>query len=82
MDKPRVAAVWCRVATHDRSELSLDSQEKTVRPVLGLQGFEISTQCVLQVEWTKLDLLACPQFRQLRQWIGSGQVRDDDVTEG
>ena len=67
MDKPRVAAIWCRVSTHDQSELSLDSQEKAVRPVLEQQGFEVPSQYVLQVEWTSLDLLACPQFQQLRQ---------------
>ena len=29
-----IAAIWCRVSTHDQRELSLDSQEIAVRRIL------------------------------------------------
>ena len=31
MDKRNIAAIWCRVSTHDQRELSLDAQEAEVR---------------------------------------------------
>ncbi len=34
MDNLRVAAIWCRVSTHDQREFSLDSQEVAVRKAL------------------------------------------------
>ena len=61
MLKDKVAAIWCRVSTSDQREMSLDSQEAPPR-------------YVLKVDWTSLDLMACPQFQQLRGWIASGEI--------
>jgi len=74
MNNPKVAAIWCRVSTNDQRELSLDSQEAAVRKTLDAQGYETPPQYVLKVDWSSLDLMACPQFQLLRQWISSGQV--------
>ena len=74
MLKDKVAAIWCRVSTSDQREMSLDSQEEAVRKVLDKQGLEAPPQYVLKVDWTSLDLMACPQFQQLRRWIASGEI--------
>ena len=74
MLKDKVAAIWCRVSTSDQREMSLDSQEEAVRKVLDKQGLEAPPQYVLKVDWTSLDLMACPQFQQLRGWIASGEI--------
>ena len=70
-----VAAIWCRVSTHDQRELSLDSQEAAVRRVLGTQGYVVPDWAVLKVDWTSLDLMACPEFGTLRQWIAGRRVQ-------
>ena len=70
-----IAAIWCRVSTHDQRELSLDSQEITVRRILEAEGYTVPPQYVFKVDWTSLDLMACPQFQLLRQWITNGQVQ-------
>ena len=75
MDKPDVAAIWCRVSTHDQRELSLDAQEGVVQRVLEGMGLVVPPEYVLKVDWTSLDLMACPQFQQLRRWIASGEIR-------
>ena len=74
MDNPKVAAIWCRVSTHDQRELSLDAQEEAVRQALANKGFHAPSQFVLKVDWTSLDLMACPQFQLLRQWISAGEI--------
>ena len=74
MDKTKVAAIWCRVSTHDQRELSLDAQEEEVQRVLANSGFETPAQYVLKVDWTSLDLMACPEFQMLIRWIASGEV--------
>jgi hypothetical protein len=71
----KVAAIWCRVSTHDQRELSLDSQEKAVRKTLEAQGYETPPEYVLKVDWSSLDLMSCPEFQQLRHWIANGTVQ-------
>ncbi len=73
-DKP-VAAIWCRVSTNDQRELSLDSQEATVRKALAAQGYQALPQYVLKIDWSSLDLMACPEFQKLRQWIARNEVQ-------
>ena len=75
MQDRRVAAIWCRVSTHDQRELSLDSQEVAVRKVLEAQGYHCPVEYVLKVDWTSLDLMSCPQFQQLRRWNADGTVQ-------
>ena len=70
----KAAAIWCRVSPHDQRELSLESQEASVRRVLESLGYDTPPQYVLKVDWTSMDLMACPSFQQLRQWIATGQV--------
>ncbi len=70
-----IAAIWCRVSTHDQRELSLDSQEVAVRRILEIEGYTVPPQYILKVDWTSLDLMACPQFQLLRQWITEGKVQ-------
>ena len=70
-----IAAIWCRVSTHDQRELSLDSQEIAVRRILEAEGYTVPPQYILKVDWTSLDLMACPQFQLLRQWITEGEVQ-------
>jgi len=75
MTNRRIAAVWCRVSTHDQRELSLDSQDVAVKDVLQSQGFEVPTDYVLKVDWSSLDLMSCPEFLQLRRWIAEGKIQ-------
>ena len=75
MNGTKIAAIWCRVSTHDQRELSLDSQEDAVRRVLKEQGYEVRPQYVLRVDWSSMDLMACPEFQQLRRWIAEGTVQ-------
>ena len=72
--KPRIGSVLCRVSTHDQRELSLDSQETAVRRVLVDQGYQIPDWAIIKVDWTSMDLMACPEFRALREWVRSGAV--------
>ena len=60
-----VAAVFCRVSTHDQRELSLDSQELAVRKELEAQGYSVPDQFVIKLDWSSLDLMSCPEFQQL-----------------
>ncbi|MCI0795167.1 MAG: recombinase family protein [Chloroflexi bacterium] len=68
------AAIWCRVSTQDQREMSLDSQEAAVRPVLESEGFTVPPDRILKVDWSSLDLSACPEFQQLRQWVVDGSI--------
>ena len=70
-----IAAIWCRVSTHDQRELSLDSQEAAVRRIVEAQGYETPPQYMVKVDWTSLDLMACPEFQKLRRWIAEGEVQ-------
>jgi len=74
MSKSGIAAIWCRVSTDDQRELSLDAQEEAVRRVLTQGGFEAPAKYSIKVDWTSLDLAACPQFQLLLQWIRSGEI--------
>ena len=58
-----VAAIWARVSTPDQRELSPESQEAAVRQVLEAQGFTVASEHVLKVDWTSMDLMACPAFQ-------------------
>lgn len=69
------AAIWARVSTPDQRELSPDSQEAAVKPVLEAQGYTVAPEHVIKVDWTSLDLMACPQFQQLRRWIANGDIQ-------
>ena len=71
----QIAAIWCRVSTHDQRELSLESQEIAVKKVLTAQGYDVPPEYVLQVDWTSIDLMSCPKFQQLRRWIADGTVQ-------
>ena len=74
-DIGQVAAIWCRVSTHDQRELSLESQETAVRRALDMRGYQTPPQYLLKADWTSLDLMACPEFQRLRKWIASGEVQ-------
>ncbi|MDP2948104.1 MAG: recombinase family protein [Chloroflexota bacterium] len=73
MNNGKVAAIWCRIS--DPKQMSLDSQEVAVRRALEAQGYETPPRYVLKTDWTSLDLMACPEFQQLRGWIASGEVQ-------
>ena len=75
MSIDRVAAIWCRVSRPEQGELSPDTQEATVKRVLEAQGYRIPLEHIVKVNWTSLDLMACPEFRKLRQWIANGEVQ-------
>ena len=70
-----VAAIWCRVSTHDQRELSLESQEIAVRKTLEAQLYQVPLQYVLRADWSSLDLMSCPDFRRLLRWIAEGTVQ-------
>jgi site-specific DNA recombinase len=71
----KVAAIWCRISTHDQRELSLDSQEIADRKVVEAQGYQTPPEYVLKVDWSSLDLMSCPEFQQLRRWIADGMIQ-------
>ena len=66
------AAIWCRISTPD--QMSLDSQEAAVRAVLESQGFTVPPDRILKVDWSSLDLSACPEFQLLKQWVVDGAI--------
>ena len=70
----KTAAIWCRVSTQDQRELSLESQEAGVRHVLEGLGYKTPPKYVLKVDWTSLDLMRCPDFQRLQQWVLDGRV--------
>ena len=71
----KTAAIWARVSTDGQRELSLDSQEDAVKKELDAQGYDVPPEYVLKVDWSSLDLMACPPFQQLRAWIADGTVQ-------
>src|SRR3972149_707715 len=64
-----LAAIWARVSTHDQRELSPDTREMLVRRALEAEGYQVPSEYVLKVDWTSLDLLSCPDFVRLREWV-------------
>ncbi|HLF09549.1 MAG TPA: recombinase family protein [Dehalococcoidia bacterium] len=73
-DGAKIAAIWCRVSGPDQSELSPDTQESVVRQVLEARGFSVPPEYVIKVDWSSLDLMACPEFQRLRGWIANGEI--------
>ena len=69
-----LAAVWARVSTHDQREMSLDSQESGVQNRLMALGYEVPPEYVFRVDWTSLDLAACPDFQRLRRLVANGDI--------
>lgn len=61
--------------------MSLDSQESAARSLLVARGYEVPPEYVLKVDWTSLDLMACPDFQQLRGWIAKGQIHAIGVSD-
>ena len=76
-----LAAIWSRVSTHDQREMSLDSQESALQSCLVVMGYEVPPEYVLKVDWTSLDLMACPDFQQLRRWMANGQIHAIGVSD-
>jgi hypothetical protein len=67
-----IAAVWARVSTEPQQ--TLDSQVARSRAELEKRGYVVPPERVLKVDWTSLDLLSCPQFQQLRQWVVDKEI--------
>jgi len=40
-----------------------------VRRALEAEGYQVPSEYVLKVDWTSLDLLSCPDFVRLREWV-------------
>ncbi|MBU2009145.1 MAG: recombinase family protein [Chloroflexi bacterium] len=70
----KIAAVWARVSTQDQRELSLKGQVERCRTKLESLGYLVPPERILAVDWTSLDLYACPQFRELRRWVKAGEI--------
>lgn len=68
----KIAAIRCRVSTHDQRELSPDTQETLVRRALETQGYEIPAEYVLNVDWTSLD----GSLVRISSGYGSGYQND------
>ncbi len=70
----KVAAIWARVSTQDQRELSLDGQVERVKAKLEGLGYVVPPERILAVDWTSLNLYACPPFQELRQWIRGREI--------
>ena len=66
----KVAAIWARVSTQDQRELSLDGQVERVKAKLEEQGYIVPPERILAVDWTSMNLYACPQESL---WLRLGQ---------
>ena len=73
----KIAAIWCRVSTHDQRSYPLNPR----RRVFGMPWKSWDTippppppQYVFKVDWTSLDLMRCPDFQRLRQWVLDGGI--------
>lgn len=75
MDNRNIAAIWCRVSTHDQREMSLDSQEDAVGNALEAHGIDAPSKYVLKVDWSSLDFMSCPEFQKLGRWIADGTMQ-------
>jgi len=67
-----IAAVWARVSTEPQQ--SLDSQAARSKSELEKRGYVVPPDRILKIDWTSLDLLSCPQFQQLRQWVVNKEI--------
>jgi len=70
----RLAAVWARVSTTGQTETSLPSQVARVRSRLEDEGYEVPPAYVIAIDWSSLDLFACPDFQRLRRWIQNKEI--------
>ncbi len=70
----KLAAVWARVSTHNQSELSLESQVERAKAKLESQGYTVPPDMVLAVDWTSMDLYACPEFQKLIGWLKGKEI--------
>lgn len=71
----KLAAVWARVSTTAQTETSLQSQIERTKAALESAGYEVPPSHILAVDWSSLDLFACPDFQRLRGWIQHGQIK-------
>lgn len=69
------AAILARISTLGQGEPSLDSQVTAARAVLEAQGYTVAPEHAIKIDWTSLDLMACPPFQQLRRWIVNGEIK-------
>ncbi len=67
------AAIWARVSTNDQRETSLPSQLYRCKELLDTKGYSVIH--TFQVDWSSMDLYACPEFQQLRNLIRSRDIR-------
>jgi len=69
----RPAAIWARVSTTSQAETSLPCQVARCKDKLESTGYSVVH--TYQVDWTSLDLWACPQFQELRQLIANREIQ-------
>ena len=67
-----IAAVLARVSTEPQQ--TLDSQVARSKAELEKRGYVVPPERIIKVDWTSLDLLSCPQFQQLRQWVVNKEI--------
>lgn len=70
--KKMEAAIWARVSTHDQRETSLPSQVDRCRAKAEEAGY--TAIHVFAVDWSSLDLYACPEFQRLEKLIRGKQI--------
>ena len=70
----KLAAIWARVSTAAQTETSLQSQMERTSVVLKTAGYEVPPSHTLSVDWSSLDLFACPDFQRLRGWIQRREI--------
>lgn len=67
-----LAAIWARISGPEQQ--SLPSQVAEVREWLESQGYTVSSERILAVDWTSTDILRCPQMRVLLGWVTNHEV--------
>ena len=69
---PKRAAIWARVSTRDQAETSLPSQISRCKENLEAGGYTIAY--TFAVDWSSLDLFACPEFQRLVSLIKNKEI--------
>jgi len=69
----KIAAIWARVSSPGQT--SLPDQVARAKAKLESEGYNVSPDRVLTVDWTSLDLFNCPEFLRLASWVRRGEIQ-------
>ena len=69
MSNDKVAAIWCRVSTHDQREASPDTQIQEALALAQQEGYHVPDEYILGTDWHSLTVWESPPMERLKELI-------------